>query len=78
MNLSEHLHEKPSGLSSSNPTTPLPSSNGTKKENCDKITLNKFSKIATLLPKSNTLKGTIKIKRKRLFKRNHESKSSID
>lgn len=29
----------------------------------------KFSKIATLLPKSGTLKGTMKLKRKRLFKK---------
>lgn len=44
-----------------------------KNESCDKsgsVTLgNKFSKIATLLPKGGTIKGTMKIKRKRLFKK---------
>lgn len=41
--------------------------------NCDKsgsVALgNKLSKIATLLPKGGTIKGTMKIKRKRLFKK---------
>lgn len=44
-----------------------------KNENCDKsgsVALgNKLSKIATLLPKGGTIKGTMKIKRKRLFKK---------
>lgn len=43
-----------------------------KKNNCDKSSAvigGKLSKIATLLPKSGTLKGTMKIKRKRLFKK---------
>lgn len=44
-----------------------------KNESCDKsgsVTMgNKFSKIATLLPKAGTIKGTMKIKRKRLFKK---------
>lgn len=39
---------------------------------CDKSNLNKLSKIATLLPKGNTIKDTMKIKRKRLFKKNCE------
>lgn len=41
-----------------------------KNENCDKSGLAKLSKIATLLPKSGTIKGTMKLKRKRLFKKN--------
>lgn len=45
-----------------------------KNENCDKSSLAKLSKIATLLPKSGTIKGTIKIKRKRLFKKNCDSR----
>lgn len=44
-----------------------------KGENCDKTKTvdigTRLSKIATLLPKSATIKDTMKIKRKRLFKR---------
>lgn len=43
-----------------------------KKNNCDKSSAvigGRLSKIVTLLPKSGTLKGTMKIKRKRLFKK---------
>lgn len=48
-------------------------STSAKNESCDKGSLTKFSKIATLLPKSGTIKKTIKIKRKRLFKKNTNS-----
>lgn len=46
-------------------------------ENCDRRNTamgNKLSKIATLLPKSGTLKSTMKIKPKRLFKRSDSNK----
>lgn len=47
-----------------------------KKGNCDKGTLGtRMSKIATLLPKSKTIKGTIKMKRKHLFKK-HDSRTT--
>lgn len=42
-------------------------------ENCDKKSSHKLSKLATLLPKSGTLKGTIKIKRKRQNKKSDSS-----
>lgn len=46
------------------------------KDSCYKsnnlVSGSKFSKIATLLPKSGTLKGTMKLKRKRLFKKSSQ------
>lgn len=43
-------------------------------DNCDKSKGSKLSKIATLLPKTGTIKGKIKMKRKRMFKK-HNSHS---
>ena len=51
-----------------NAVSKVPIKNG----NCDKssgVLGNKLSKMATLLPKGGTLKGTMKLKRKRLFKK---------
>lgn len=50
-----------------------------KSENCDKNSLhlgNKLSKIATLLPKGGTIKGTMKLKRKHLFKKSDSYKTA--
>lgn len=57
-------------------TTSVSSNVATKQdENCDKKSLAKFSKIATLLPKSGTIKGTMKPLKhtKRLFKKARDS-----
>lgn len=67
MNLSEHLAEKPDITRS---TTMDASKIATKGGHSDKSGLSKLTKIATLLPKSST----IKMKRKRLFKKNCDSR----
>lgn len=67
MNLSNGFQPKPNSKQDEPSSIDVPK----QKDSCYKsnnlVSVAKFSKIATLLPKGGTLKGTMKLKRKRLF-----------